>query len=65
MSSNFIKGASFIGYGATMFVGIGIPIPIVDEEMAFFTSRSDEDFWAQVVDYGNDYPNRESRSLGE
>lgn len=65
MSSDFIKGASFIGYGATMFVGIGIPIPIIDEEMAFLTSRSDEDFWAQVVDYGNDYPNRESRSLGE
>lgn len=65
MSSEFIKGASFIGYGATMFVGIGIPIPIIDEEMAYFTSRSDEDFWAQVVDYGNDYPNREPKSLGE
>lgn len=65
MSGEFIKGASFIGYGATMFVGIGIPIPILDEEMAYFTSRSDGDFWAQVVDYGNDYPNREPRSLGE
>jgi uncharacterized protein (DUF39 family) len=65
MSGEFIKGASFIGYGATMFVGIGIPIPIIDEEMAYFTSRSDEDFWAQVVDYGNDYPNREPKSLCE
>ncbi|HQO63803.1 MAG TPA: homocysteine biosynthesis protein, partial [Syntrophorhabdus sp.] len=65
MSAEYIKGASFIGYGATIFVGIGIPIPIIDEEMAYFTSRSDEDFWAQVVDYGNDYPNREPRSLGE
>jgi uncharacterized protein (DUF39 family) len=65
MSAEFIKGASFIGYGATMFVGIGIPIPIIDEEMAYFTSRSDEDFWAQVVDYGNDYPNREPKSLCE
>jgi uncharacterized protein (DUF39 family) len=65
MTGEFIKGASFIGYGATMFVGIGIPIPIIDEEMAHLTSRSDEDFYAQVVDYGNDYPNREPRSLGE
>lgn len=65
MSAEFIKGASFIGYGATMFVGIGIPIPIIDEEMAYFTSRSDEDFWAQVVDYGIDYPNREPKSLCE
>ncbi len=65
MSGEFLKGASFIGYGATMFVGIGIPIPILDEEMAYFTSRADEDFYAQVVDYGYDYPNREPRSLGE
>lgn len=65
MSSDFLKGASFIGYGATMFIGIGIPIPILDEEMAYFTSRSDEDFWAQVVDYGNDYPNRIPKSICE
>lgn len=65
MSGEFLKGASFIGYGATMFVGIGIPIPIIDEEMAYLTSRTDEDFYAQVVDYGYDYPNREPRSLGE
>jgi len=65
MSGEFLRGASFIGYGATLFVGIGIPIPILDEEMAYFTSRADEDFYAQVVDYGNDYPNREPKSLGE
>ncbi len=65
MSGDFLKGASFIGYGATLFVGLGIPIPVIDEEMAYFTSRSDEDFFAQVVDYGNDYPNRIPRSLGE
>ncbi len=65
MNGNFLKGASFIGYGATMFVGLGIPIPILDEEMAYFTSRSDEDFYAQVVDYGHDYPERVPKSLGE
>ncbi len=65
MSSAFLRGASFVGYGATMFVGVGIPIPVFDEEMAFFTSRADEELVAQVVDYGNDYPNRISSSLGE
>jgi len=65
MSGEFLRGASFVGYGATMFVGIGIPIPILDEEMAYLTSRGDEEYWAQVVDYGNDYPQREPRSLGE
>lgn len=65
MSGAFLKGASFIGYGATMFVGLGIPIPVLDEEMAYFTSRSDEDFYAQVVDYGNDYPERIPNSIAE
>lgn len=65
MSPVFLKGASFIGYGATMFVGLGVPIPVLDEEMAYFTSRSDEDLVGQVVDYGNDYPNRIPRSLAE
>jgi len=65
MSGEFLRGASFVGYGATMFVGIGVPIPILDEEMAYLTSRGDEEYWAQVVDYGNDYPQREPRSLGE
>lgn len=65
MSGDFLKGASFIGYGATIFVGLGIPIPIIDEEMAYYTSRSDEEFFAQVVDYGHDYPERIPRSIGE
>jgi len=65
MNGMFLKGASFIGYGATLFVGLGIPIPILDEEMAYYTSRSDDDFWAQVVDYGIDYPDRVSKSLCE
>ncbi len=65
MSPRFLRGASFVGYGATMFVGVGVPIPVLDEEMAFFTSRSDEELVAPVVDYGNDYPNRIPASLGE
>jgi L-aspartate semialdehyde sulfurtransferase len=65
MSPQFLKGASFIGYGSTMFVGLGVPIPVIDEEMAFFTSRGDDELVAQVVDYGNDYPNRIPASLGE
>jgi len=65
MNAAFLKGASFVGYGATMFVGLGIPIPVLDEEMAYFTSRSDEDFCAQVIDYSHDYPERISKSLCE
>ncbi len=65
MSGDYLRGASFLGYGPTMFVGLGIPIPVIDEEMAFFTSRSDKDFCAQVVDYSTDYSQRTGGSLGE
>ena len=65
MNADYLRGASFAGYGATLFVGLGIPIPVLDEEMAYFTSRSDEDFYAQVVDYSHDYPERIPNSLCE
>ena len=32
-------------------VGVGIPIPILDEEVALFTSVCDEDIVTQVKDY--------------
>jgi uncharacterized protein (DUF39 family) len=65
MSPRFLAGASFTGYGATLIVGIGIPIPVIDEEMAYFTSRRDKDLFTQIVDYGGDYPERIANSLGE
>ncbi|MBI5571642.1 MAG: homocysteine biosynthesis protein [Desulfomonile tiedjei] len=57
MSSRFLRGASLTGYGCSLNVGIGIPIPILNEEMAQFTAVSDAEISVPVVDYGNDYPN--------
>lgn len=65
MNSQWIRGAGFMGYGATLIVGIGIPIPVLNEEMARFTSIRDEDIWTQVVDYSKGYPQCEKGSLGE
>jgi len=56
MSPEWLVGASFLGYGVSLFVGIGIPIPILDEEMALFTGISNERLVARVYDYGMDYP---------
>lgn len=63
MSSSFLRGASIIGYGCSLCVGIGIPIPILDEEMARFTGVSDDDILVPVVDYGLDYPQGAGRPL--
>ncbi len=65
MSSDWLKGVSFRGYGASMSVGLGIPIPILNEDMARFTSVKDDDIYAQVIDYSQDYPNLDSVSLAE
>ncbi len=65
MSPRYIRGASILGYGCSLMVGIGVPIPIINEEMAYFTGQSDADIYCQVVDYGIDYPNAIDRSLGE
>jgi uncharacterized protein (DUF39 family) len=56
MSPRFLRGASLTGYGCSLNVGLGIPIPILNEEMAMFTSVSDEEIQVPVVDYGFDYP---------
>ncbi|MDA8096788.1 MAG: hypothetical protein C4575_02450 [Desulforudis sp.] len=64
MSPKWLLGASFIGYGATMVVGIGIPIPILDEEILRYAALSDAELYAPVVDYSDAYPNRKPDSLG-
>jgi uncharacterized protein (DUF39 family) len=65
MNAQWLRGISFTGYGPTLAVSIGVPIPILDEEMVAFTSVRDEDIWAQVVDYSYDYPQGTGKSLGE
>jgi uncharacterized protein (DUF39 family) len=65
MSPRWLKGISMQGYGCTMAVGVGIPIPILNEEMAAFTGVSDEDIFTQVIDYSHDYSHGINRSYGE
>jgi uncharacterized protein (DUF39 family) len=54
-----------LGYGATLTVGIGVPIPVIDEDVVAAAAVRDDQIFTQVVDYGNDYPQGISRSLGE
>ncbi|PTN38507.1 homocysteine biosynthesis protein [Desulfonatronum sp. SC1] len=64
MQARYLRGISFLGYGCSLNVGLGIPIPILDEEMAWFTGVSDADIMVPVVDYGHDYPNGVARNHG-
>jgi len=65
MTPEWLVGASILGYGVSLYVGIGIPIPILNEEMARYTSVKDEDIYTQVYDYSMDIPKGDAKSLGE
>jgi len=53
MNTQFIKAAYFEKYGVTMFVGIGIPIPVLDEDMAGRLSIRNSQIETNIVDYGS------------
>ncbi len=57
MNPRYLRGVSILGYGCSLAVGVGIPIPILDEDMAWYTGVADEDIEMPVVDYSEDYPN--------
>ncbi|MHB8126664.1 MAG: homocysteine biosynthesis protein [Desulfitobacteriaceae bacterium] len=64
MSPRWLVGTSYLGYGATLSVGIGVPIPILNEEIAKYAAATDRDLYASIVDYGEAYPNLKSGNLG-
>jgi uncharacterized protein (DUF39 family) len=65
MNTEFIRGASITGYGCSLMVGIGIPIPMLNEDLAYFTGLTDSDIKTPVIDYGIDYPNGDVRIIKE
>ena len=65
MKSAYLKGISMQGYGASMIVGIGVPIPLLNEEILKHTTVTDAEIFAPIVDYSEAYPQRKPDTLGE
>ncbi|MBN1368214.1 MAG: homocysteine biosynthesis protein [Dehalococcoidales bacterium] len=57
MKARWLVGTSMIGYGATLTVGIGVPIPILSEEILINAAATDADIVATIYDYSDAYPN--------
>ncbi len=51
MSTEYLRAASISNYGVSMYVGIGIPIPILNKEMVRHTAVRDKDIYVSIVDY--------------
>ncbi|NPA94359.1 MAG: hypothetical protein GXO58_02890 [Thermodesulfobacteria bacterium] len=65
MSARWLVGVSLLGYGCSLAVGLGVPIPILNEEMAEYTGVGDDEIVTQVVDYGAAYPKGEGTPIKE
>lgn len=65
MSPAWLRGTSMLGYGTTMTVGVGVPIPILSEEILVQAAVQDEDILAPIMDYSDAYPQRKPDTLGE
>jgi L-aspartate semialdehyde sulfurtransferase len=62
MSAEFLKAARFHGYGSSMYVGIGVPIPILDAAIAKNAGISDREIETDIIDYS--VPSRNRPRLG-
>jgi uncharacterized protein (DUF39 family)/CBS domain-containing protein len=61
MDSEFLRGVIYEKYGCSMFVGIGVPIPILNKELARKTAIRDDEILTDVIDYG--VPRRDKPKL--
>ena len=59
MKSEYIKAATFEGYGVSMFVGIGVPLPVIDEDMMADLAVSNDNLYTYIQDYGVSTRSRE------
>lgn len=58
MSPEFVRALVLPGYGVSLALGIGVPIPILDEEVMRAVAVSDEQLFAPVIDYSVQSRNR-------
>lgn len=54
MSTEFMRGAYFEKYGVTMYVGVGVPVPILDEDLAARVSIRNSQIETFIEDYGDE-----------
>ncbi|MFH2112112.1 MAG: homocysteine biosynthesis protein [Candidatus Bathyarchaeota archaeon] len=62
MTPDYVRAASYTRYGTTLYVGLGVPIPILNEGVAQKVAVRDSQVLTNVEDYGT--PRRSKPVLG-
>jgi uncharacterized protein (DUF39 family) len=60
MSTEYLRAATFDGYGVSMYVGIGVPLPVLDEDMMADLAVSNDHLYTYVYDYGESTRSRKA-----
>jgi CBS domain-containing protein len=63
MTTEFLQGAAFTKYGTSLYVGLGVPIPILNEGLAKKTAIRDSEIFTDIVDYS--VPRRDRPKFGK
>src|SRR6056297_2446421 len=63
MQPEFVRGVSLKGYGVSLALGIGIPIPILNEQILRATTVRDDEIKAELIDYSYDYPMKSGKVI--
>lgn len=53
MSPKYLRAASIYRYGVSMFVGIGIPIPVLDEDLMRQLAVPNSELYTDISDYSS------------
>jgi uncharacterized protein (DUF39 family) len=52
MSPEYLRAATMSGYGVTLYVGLGVPLPVLDIDVVRATAVRDQDISVDILDYG-------------
>jgi uncharacterized protein (DUF39 family)/CBS domain-containing protein len=52
MTPDFLRAAYMYRYGPTLYLGVGVPLPVIDLEVVRRTAVRDEDIPVSIKDYG-------------
>ena len=51
MDSKYVRGLDIAGYGISLAIGMGIPLPVLNEDVMRRAAISDEEIFAEMLDY--------------